>query len=199
MNFLEELKEEIKKRVMAPLQRVKKSSKHTVWAVFSLILQAVLFGCVLWYSLIRLESDIANAQFNVTVAGVKGSIDQAFIKNMVTGKGDAGQKANNGKAFDDTIQLVVLGTKLLGTVPLGLGTFACIIIIMAYTMESCRRCGLTLSSFVSFMSCVIYFILCVVGIGILVAKDNKKVHAILQEQIEYVESQLKIVQTILLK
>lgn len=170
---------------MAPLQRVKNSSKHTVWAVFSLIVQALLFGCVLWYSLNRLESDIANAQFNVTVAGVKVSIDQAFIKNMVKGEG-------NGTAFDETIQLVVLGTKLLGTVPLGLGTFSCILILMAYSIQTCRRCGLTVSSFFSLITCLIYFILCVVGVGILVAKDNKKVLALLQEQIEYVKN-LKIV------
>jgi len=157
---------------------IEKSKNLFIFSVFNLAIHAALLGVLIWYLIFRLEKDLNTATFPVTVGGIVVDVSLDNVGSLVDdgGSGDAQAKL-------ETLLLLVI--RLVGLIPVGIGTISSILIILGYIC--CRKssqCGYFTSSIFATIASILYIILVLASVGLIVVINDKKVVALLQETVD---------------
>jgi len=150
-----------------------------VFATFNWLIHVGLLAPALWYFIAQLEQDFANAELEIKVAGITVAVDQQLIQQLVT----QGDNAQGGMSYDEIMNIIYLAVKLVGTIPIGVGTLACTLILIGQMSSKSCSCGIIYASIISALSSILYLLLMLVGVGIVVVANDEQVIALVQESL----------------
>merc|ERR1712110_981739 len=95
------------------------------FATVNFLLHGGLLGFIIWYLLFQVESDVENASFEVTFAGVNVVVDPAMLQDVIA-------SGENSNEFNKLMDLIMLVVQLVGLIPIGLGTLSCLLVMLGF-------------------------------------------------------------------
>ena len=143
------------------------------FAVLNFFIHGGILGSVTWFLGFHLQ--LEEFSIPVSIGGITVNVNQQMLASL-----------DGAEAIIGSMDIIKLVLKLVGIIPIGLGTFACLLVMIGFLARNSCRCGFIMSGVVAGITTVLYLILTLAGVAILVVINNEDLMAYLQEMVEYV-------------
>lgn len=147
------------------------------FATFNFVIHGALLGVITWYLGFQMETDLETATIDINVAGITVAVNKSVIEDLLVD----GNDESSAIQLENDLGRVILAIQMVGIIPIGLGTFASLIMMVGFLGRNSCRCGLVTSGVVSAFTTIIYIILAIASAAILVVIYNEEFLAYIEE------------------
>ena len=141
----------------------------------NLFIHIGLFIGVIWYFGVKVEKDLESASTQITVVGVNLALKRSFLRSKNGGDGSI--------SYIDIMDTVTLVLKLIGTIPIAMGTVGCVILLGTIGKKS-----LTMYRVFATFTTIFYVLLTVASVTILVFVHQGQLLSYIQELVRCVRN-----------